>query len=219
MERVSLFSQVIDVLVLMSAFRRKRRCCAGKMLSCFTIPQACEGDVAATRKRVGLIDVETIAHAPKLGPNLRQQGVRPGKIARFNCLLRLGFQGSDLGVVARLRQRRRLQRLEALGNLDERRSQPIGRDVLLAQNVECSTDLTLVEIELRLKFCNQLLLGLGIVRMLPDERFKLLGRNANGDGRAADAAADRDGAAFSPYGGLLRPRARSQPAPGRRRPT
>jgi hypothetical protein len=105
------------------------------------------------------------------------------------------------------RQRRRLQLLEALGNLDERRSQPLGWDVLLAQNVEGSADLTLVEIEFRLQLCNQLPLCLGVVRVLPDKQFKLRGRNANSDGRVSHAAADRDGTALGPHRGLLRLRA------------
>ena len=172
-ERVSLFLQVIDPLVLVSAFRRKRRRGIREVLSCFAVPQASEGDVAAPRGGLGRVDGEAVEHAPLLGLDVRQQGVRLGEIARFNRLLRLGFQGSDLGVVARLRQRRRLQRLEALGNLDELGGQPLGRDILLAQNVQRGADLTLVEVEFGLQFGDQLLLCFGKLRVLSNEGLRV----------------------------------------------
>src|SRR5262245_46762878 len=64
-----------------------------------------------------------------------------------------------------------------------------------------------VETKPGLQFCNEHPLRVGIDCVLSDERFKLLGRNADIDGRPAHAAADRDAAALSPHRRLLRLRA------------
>ena len=96
------------------------------------VSQTREGDVAAPRGGLGRVDGEPIEHAPLLGLDIGQQSVRLGKLARVNRLLCLGFQGSDLGIIARLGQCCCLQRLEALGNLDELGSQALGWDIPLA---------------------------------------------------------------------------------------
>jgi hypothetical protein len=62
-------------------------------------------------------------------------------------LLRIGFEGSDLGTVARLSQRSRTQTFEALSNLDECGGQALGGDVGLAENIERGSNLELVKFE------------------------------------------------------------------------
>ncbi len=170
------------------------------MLRCFAVSQPGESDVPAPRRGLGQIHRKAVTHAPLLGLDLRQQSVRLREIAGLDRLLRPGFQGGHLGVVAGLRQRLRLQRLEALGDLHQLCGQTLGRNVGLAKNVQCGANLTLVQVQLGLQLRDQFLLCCRKLSMRPDEVFKLLGRKADRDGANTYSCAVADVSGDEPCG-------------------
>ena len=117
------------------------------MLGGLRIPQSGERDFAASGGGFGRIDSEAVESAPLLRLDVREQSIRLGQFARFDGFLRIGFQGSDLGTVARLCRRRCLEVLEALGDFDELGSQPLWGNVILAKNAQRGADLALIEVE------------------------------------------------------------------------
>jgi hypothetical protein len=72
-----------------------------------------------------------------------------------------------------------LQRLEALRDLNKLCGQALGRDVLLAQNVQCGADLSLVQVQLGLQLRAQFFLCFRKLPIRPDKSLKLFGRNAD----------------------------------------
>jgi hypothetical protein len=142
--------------------------------------------------------------------HIGEQSIRLSQFARFDGFLCISFESSDFGIVAGLSRCCFPKGFEARGDFDELGCQPFEQDVLLAENVQRSADLTLVQVQLGLQLRDQLFLRFERLAMLSDEHLELLGRNTDVDGRAADTSANGYAAALGAYAGLLCVRAWGQ---------
>jgi hypothetical protein len=88
---------------------------------------------------------------PLLRLDVREQGIRLGQFACVDSLLCIGFQSSDFGIVTGLYRCRFTKRLEALGDFDKLGSQPLRGNVVLTNDTQRGTHLTLVEVQFLLK--------------------------------------------------------------------
>ena len=87
---------------------------------------------------------------------ISQHFIGSGEIACMDGVLRLRFKNGHLWIITGLDSGCGPQLLEALGDLDKLCRKSLGRDVFLAKDVECRTDLALIEIQLLLEVRNQL---------------------------------------------------------------
>ena len=129
------------------------------MLCGFSVAQAGQSHLASLGAGLGGVQGEAVESGGLESLDLGQQVIGLGQIAGLDRLLRLGFQGRDLGIVARLGRGGGLQGFEALGHLDQLCGELLGRNVGLAQNAESCPDLALVEVELFLQKRDLPLLG------------------------------------------------------------
>ena len=107
--------------------------------------------MTASRRRFGLVDHEAVEIAPLLHLYIRQQSIRLGQLACFDCFLRISFQGSDFRIVARSNRCRCLKVLEALCDFDKLGSQSLLRNVILAENGKRGTHLASIKVQLFLE--------------------------------------------------------------------
>jgi hypothetical protein len=68
----------------------------------FAIPQPSECNITAPGRGFGLVHSKAVMSAPLLRLHIREQSIRFGQFACVDGLLRISFQGSDLGMVTGL---------------------------------------------------------------------------------------------------------------------
>src|SRR5262249_54395247 len=201
-ESACLFLQIADPLVLMNAAWGKHGGRVGEMLGSFRITQSGECNVAATGRRFGLVHSKAVMSAPLLCLNIREQSIRLCQFPRFDGFLRISFQGSDVWGVAGLSRRRFPKGFEVLCDFDKLGSQPLRGNVLLTDDTQSGTHLTLVEVQFLLKQNDvlSLLCGEFLQRAfrIANKLVNLFLWNADNNRRASDTAADSNAAGIRP---------------------